>query len=415
MLMIGHRDEPQKHVHIIVNRVHPVTGLAVSLSNSKRKLSDFAREYEQEHGKIYCEQREENYQKRKKGEKTKYHEVAIAKAWAASKDGKTFAQALKEVGCHLAQGNKRIVVVDAYGQIHNPTRHLGGVKAEDIRARVTEAELAALPNANVLRDVIQRQRQQEYEEQVKDFRLKDHWDRVQPTGRGQEPGKDETSKLKPEFSDQSSKGAAQATRKKEFTELKSELTKPGHKPALPAEKAKLQETEIGKAGEKAKGCVAKEESRKSEKAKATPQMLNWLQNKHQEERAEMLDRHAQRLERESERLSKTYKLEEQKETIRKLTEKTVNPSWWRKLFGMARRDRDHLEALQRGYDNAQMRVGERIAWLENDRKNSLEALNIRQARDKELLMTQGPEALRRHEAKEQKRTWNASQEPGLEW
>jgi Relaxase/Mobilisation nuclease domain len=37
-IILCHTDEPQAHVHIIVNRVHPVTGKAAALSNSKLKL-----------------------------------------------------------------------------------------------------------------------------------------------------------------------------------------------------------------------------------------------------------------------------------------------------------------------------------------------------------------------------------------
>ncbi len=41
-IILCHTDEPQTHVHIIVNRVHPVTGKAATLSNSKLKLSQWA-------------------------------------------------------------------------------------------------------------------------------------------------------------------------------------------------------------------------------------------------------------------------------------------------------------------------------------------------------------------------------------
>ena len=51
---ICHNDEPQPHIHILVNRVHPETGKAATLSRSKAKLSAWALEYEQKHGKVYC-------------------------------------------------------------------------------------------------------------------------------------------------------------------------------------------------------------------------------------------------------------------------------------------------------------------------------------------------------------------------
>ena len=50
-----------------MNRVHPLTGLAARTGNSKLKLSDFAREYEAEHGKIYCQQRQDNHRQRQEG------------------------------------------------------------------------------------------------------------------------------------------------------------------------------------------------------------------------------------------------------------------------------------------------------------------------------------------------------------
>lgn len=79
-VIVAHRDEPQKHVHVIVNRVHPITGMAADVRNSKRKFSDFARAYEHEHGKIYCEQREANHKKREEGQSTRYHDQEIADA-----------------------------------------------------------------------------------------------------------------------------------------------------------------------------------------------------------------------------------------------------------------------------------------------------------------------------------------------
>jgi len=70
-LLVCHTDEPHAHVHILVNRVNPQTGKAATLSNSKRKLSDWALRYEKERGAILCPQREENAQKRAQGEQTR--------------------------------------------------------------------------------------------------------------------------------------------------------------------------------------------------------------------------------------------------------------------------------------------------------------------------------------------------------
>jgi hypothetical protein len=67
-IILCHSDEPQPHVHIIVNRVHPATGKAATLSNSKLKLSQWAEAYERGRGKILCPQRVTNNARRSRGE-----------------------------------------------------------------------------------------------------------------------------------------------------------------------------------------------------------------------------------------------------------------------------------------------------------------------------------------------------------
>ena len=67
-IIVCHDDEPQAHVHIIVNRVHPVTGKAATLSNSKLKLSQWAEGYERKRGKVFCPQRVRNNARRSRGE-----------------------------------------------------------------------------------------------------------------------------------------------------------------------------------------------------------------------------------------------------------------------------------------------------------------------------------------------------------
>ena len=147
-VIVAHDDEPQKHVHVIVNRVHPITGLAGDVRNSKRKFSEFAREYERRNGKIYCERREENAKKREKGEKTHYGDPVIVEAWHSSRNGEEFVAALKNNGYALAKGRKRPVVVDTHGKAHNPTRQLEGVKAKEFREKLSDLDLEKLPSVD---------------------------------------------------------------------------------------------------------------------------------------------------------------------------------------------------------------------------------------------------------------------------
>lgn len=63
-LLVAHNDEPHPHIHVIVNRVHPETGVAAKLSNDHLKLSKWAEAYERAQGLIRCERRVENNQRR---------------------------------------------------------------------------------------------------------------------------------------------------------------------------------------------------------------------------------------------------------------------------------------------------------------------------------------------------------------
>ena len=64
-VLVAHNDEPHPHIHVIVNRVNPETGIAAPLSNDHLKLSAWAEAYEKQHGRIFCEQRVENNARRK--------------------------------------------------------------------------------------------------------------------------------------------------------------------------------------------------------------------------------------------------------------------------------------------------------------------------------------------------------------
>ena len=67
-ILVSHRDEPHPHIHVIVNRVHPETGIAAKLSQDHLRLSRWAEAYEKRQGLIRCEQRVENNERRRLGE-----------------------------------------------------------------------------------------------------------------------------------------------------------------------------------------------------------------------------------------------------------------------------------------------------------------------------------------------------------
>ena len=60
-VIVAHDDKKHPHVHVMANKVHPITGLtAKTLKYSWTKFSKWAQAYELEHGKIYCEERVKN-------------------------------------------------------------------------------------------------------------------------------------------------------------------------------------------------------------------------------------------------------------------------------------------------------------------------------------------------------------------
>ncbi len=137
-MIIAHGDRQHSHVHIVANRVHPVTGIAAPLRHSKRKLSEFAYQWEQEEGKIYCQQREENLRERCRGKRGRYRDPVIASAWEKSSNGLEFARLLREQGYQLVQGRRRIVVRDPWGKTINPLRHLHDVSSDQFEEIVGE-------------------------------------------------------------------------------------------------------------------------------------------------------------------------------------------------------------------------------------------------------------------------------------
>ncbi|MBY6240059.1 relaxase/mobilization nuclease domain-containing protein [Methylosinus sp. Sm6] len=56
-ILVAHDDKEHRHVHLIVNAIHPVTGLKLDDGLEKRRAQAWALAYEQQQGKVFCEQR----------------------------------------------------------------------------------------------------------------------------------------------------------------------------------------------------------------------------------------------------------------------------------------------------------------------------------------------------------------------
>lgn len=66
-LIVQHTDEPQPHIHILVNRIECDGSRARNIPFDKLRFSQWAEQYERDHGGIRCEQRVENNELRRQG------------------------------------------------------------------------------------------------------------------------------------------------------------------------------------------------------------------------------------------------------------------------------------------------------------------------------------------------------------
>lgn len=324
-VFVAHSDTPHAHVHVIVNRVHPIIGKIASDSYTYRKLSDFALAYAEENKLTYSPQRGENKRKREEGQMTRYKDSDIAEAWKVSDNGLGLIAALKERGFVLAQGNKRLVVVDRYGKIHNPTRHIEGVTAKDFHARLQGVDLTALPNAEVA-------------------------------------GKERASQHE----------HGKVAKKASTPEREAKAKRPEGPVAQISEPVDPQETRVSPSSRTQEAPAVVE--RGVEYAEYEALKLNQLQDRHINERAHLCESHHQRIEREKDDLTAFYRLKERREQIAVLRGKCEKPSFWRKIFGIVRRDREELGVVEKNFADAKMRYEDRIHALQKQHARSLLAL-----------------------------------------
>lgn len=140
--LVSHNDTKHPNLHVIVNRVHPLTGYAATLDCSARKLQQFASDYERE-TKVYCFEREKN--RREKEDKAPAGLKDLQKIWYSGVSGREFVDAVEAAGFQVFSGRKRPVFVCPKGRIFNPVRVLEGVTAKELRKRLAKTSLAALP------------------------------------------------------------------------------------------------------------------------------------------------------------------------------------------------------------------------------------------------------------------------------
>ncbi len=116
VLMVAHRDEPHPHIHLIVNRVHPETGLAAPLSMDRLELSKWAEAYERRQGQIRCEQRVHNNAARRRGQFVKDRrsvDPGALRLWRKQRlEGARLARQVEEKGLSAYHKGQRQALFD---------------------------------------------------------------------------------------------------------------------------------------------------------------------------------------------------------------------------------------------------------------------------------------------------------------
>jgi hypothetical protein len=391
-ILVAHTDTPHRHVHVIVNRIHPLTGKVATDSHSYKKLSAFAYEYQKEHGlehqtpkrkekqealETEREQGRDRQSETRSDENAKktgrYVDPKITAAWEASETGEAFKSALEDQGYRLAQGRKRIVIIDPYGKAHNPTRQLDGVKAKDFKNRITDLDTNALPEATALaREITQRhnaKKRQNVQERDQDQ------DREQKAQQQKEVhGRD--SAEPPTSPDQSKEDNL----KDSFNRKEKQLCQRSEKPANGSDEQEF--------GEPTEPEVLSKTERDEPPKRCDDEWANRLraktQNRHHTENADLSDRLSRAINLKRDRLRGFYKLDRQTDAIAQLTECTTKPSFWSRLTGRHRRECRKLQSLEANYSSARGRFDEAMEAQENKRRVALQDLAKRHRRERAL-------------------------------
>lgn len=165
--IVFHEKQGRRHAHAVWSRTDLEQRKAIQLSHTKLKLADVSRELYIKHGWqmppgfMNSEERDlRNFtmaqwqQATRSGKDPRGIKAAIQECWAVSDTQGAFGEALKERGYILARGDRRgFVVLDYRCEVYAVAKW-AGVKARNVRARLTKPEV--LPSVAEARQQIAR-------------------------------------------------------------------------------------------------------------------------------------------------------------------------------------------------------------------------------------------------------------------
>ena len=140
-VIVCHTDEPQPHVHVILNRVSPIDGRMHVYSNDRLKLSQWAEAYERERGKIWCEERVENNKRRQDGDYVRDNSP-VPRSLADDYAAVAIASNDNEAARLVDDYKQRIAALSALGQ-QQASRHKHEWAALSLRYQEAKKQIAA--------------------------------------------------------------------------------------------------------------------------------------------------------------------------------------------------------------------------------------------------------------------------------
>ena len=169
-VFVAHNDTAHKHVHVIVNRVHPETLKAANNYRDQEKLSAWALEQERAQNRIYCKARAHRANTRAREtahtqegpqeahqrlRQARYVDNTLAECWTRSDSGKGFQSALEAKGWKLAKGDRKqdvLMAVTPSGRAFAVLRELNKglapgrkLKGEDLDRKLADLKRESLP------------------------------------------------------------------------------------------------------------------------------------------------------------------------------------------------------------------------------------------------------------------------------
>lgn len=180
-VVVAHNDTAHRHVHVIVNRVHPETLKAANNYRDQQKLSAWALEQEQAQNRVYCKAREVRANARETSKanaartqeklpppRTRYVDNTLAECWTRSDGGKSFLTALEVKGWKLARGDRKenvLMAVTPSGRAFAVLRELNKgllpgqkLKGADVDRKLADLNRELLPSVEQVQGAIAEER-----------------------------------------------------------------------------------------------------------------------------------------------------------------------------------------------------------------------------------------------------------------